>query len=70
MVSKNHFATILPKSYVVGINDPSIRCIPIVGPIPRRTVGVVYQKKAFLDNTISTFIEFLVNTYKEQGIRV
>ena len=53
MVSKNHFATILPKSYVVGINDPSIRCIPIVGPIPRRTVGVVYQKNAFLDTTIT-----------------
>ncbi|MEL4024257.1 LysR family transcriptional regulator [Lysinibacillus endophyticus] len=70
MVSKNQIATILPKSYVSGINDNSIRCIPIVGPIPKRTVGIVYQKNAFLDKTINTFINSLLETYKQQGINI
>ncbi|HWK22977.1 MAG TPA: LysR substrate-binding domain-containing protein [Ureibacillus sp.] len=65
MVSKNEIGTILPKSYLAGMNDPTIRPIPIIGPVPRKTVGVVYQKKAFIDTTISMFINFLVNTYKE-----
>ncbi|WP_186278753.1 LysR substrate-binding domain-containing protein [Lysinibacillus sp. BW-2-10] len=70
IVSKNQIATILPKSYLVGINDPTIRCIPIVGPIPQHTVGIVYQKNAFMDTAISSFINSLIDTYKQQGIKL
>lgn len=69
MVSKNDIGTILPKTYLAGMNDPSIRPIPIVGPIPQKTVGIVYQKKAFIDKTIRTFIDFLVDTHKQQSLK-
>ena len=67
MASKNQMATIMPKSYLRGINDLTIRAIPIVGPIPQKAVGIAYQKKAFIDKTINTFIDFLADIYKQQN---
>lgn len=66
LVSKNESATILPKSYVDGIKNSMIRCIPIIGPIPKYTIGIVYEKSTFLDKTINAFVHTLLETYQHR----
>ena len=67
MVQYNNVATILPKSYLASIDDPKIKQIRIVDPIPQKTVGIVNRKDAFKDTTMNTFINHLVETYKHSG---
>lgn len=64
MVQYNNVATILPKSYLASIDDPKIKQIRIVDPIPQKMVGLVYRKDAFKDTTMNTFMKHLIETYK------
>lgn len=45
-------ATILPKSYLIHLNDPQIHVIPIVDPAPRKEVGIVYRKEKFINTAL------------------
>ncbi|GAB6990934.1 LysR family transcriptional regulator [Paenibacillus pini] len=57
-------ATILPKSYLIHLNDPQIHVIPIVDPAPRKEVGIVYRKEKFINTALEAFIRELILTYK------
>ncbi|WP_409346325.1 LysR substrate-binding domain-containing protein [Paenibacillus sp. MBLB4367] len=60
MAARHIGGAILPGSYVAHLNDPSIRKIPIVDPIPHKTVGIVYPKEMFRYASINAFIAQLV----------
>ncbi len=63
MVNANTVATILTKSYLSTIHDPNIRQIRIVDPVPKKTIGVVTRKDAFIDTTMHVFIQNLITHY-------
>lgn len=68
MVSINQIASIMPKSYLKTFYDSKkIKQIPIVDPIPQKSVGIVYRKNAYMDTTTNTFIKHLIETYKQNG---
>ncbi|MFJ7684346.1 LysR family transcriptional regulator [Peribacillus butanolivorans] len=60
----NKGITILPKSYLVNIDDHRVRQIPIIDSFPKKEVGIIYQKDTFRSSTIKTFIEHLLENYK------
>jgi DNA-binding transcriptional LysR family regulator len=64
MAARHIGGAILPGSYVAHIEDPSIRKIPIVEPVPHKTVGVVYPKEMFRYAVINTFIAELVSHFQ------
>ena len=64
MAARHIGGAILPGSYVAHVEDPSIRKIPIVEPIPHKTVGVVYPKEMFRYAVINTFIAELVSHFQ------
>jgi DNA-binding transcriptional LysR family regulator len=65
MVKKNHdLASIIPKSYLSAIHeDNSVRQIEIIAPDLQKTIGIVYKKDLFVDNTMDAFIRQLIKTY-------
>ncbi|WP_144548479.1 LysR family transcriptional regulator [Bacillus sp. X1(2014)] len=66
MVSLNKVASIMPTSYLKSFyHSKKIKQIPIVDPTPKKTVGIVYRKNAFMDTTTNTFIKHLIETYRE-----
>lgn len=64
MAARHIGGAILPGSYVAHVEDPSIRKIPIVEPVPHKTVGVVYPKEMFRYAVINTFIVELVSHFQ------
>lgn len=64
MARLNKVATMLPKSYLLGIDDPEIRLISFDDPPPQKTVGVIYRKDSFMDTSMSALIKHLVEAYK------
>ncbi|MEB3102590.1 LysR family transcriptional regulator [Ferviditalea candida] len=64
MVNVNTVATILTKSYLSNLKDPTIKSISIVDPIPQKTVGLVYRKDAFIDSTMKMFVKHLVEHFE------
>lgn len=64
MAARHIGGAILPGSYVAHVEDPSIRKIPIVEPVPHKTVGVVYPKEMFRYAVINTFITELVSHFQ------
>ncbi|RAV20959.1 LysR family transcriptional regulator [Paenibacillus contaminans] len=64
MAARHIGGAILPGSYVAHVEDPSIRKIPIVEPVPHKTVGVVYPKEMFRYAVINTFIAELVSHFQ------
>ncbi|MFC3883505.1 LysR family transcriptional regulator [Bacillus songklensis] len=64
MTLLNKGVTILPTPYLANIDDDRIRQIPIIDPLPKKDVGVVYRKDTFMPSTIKTFIEHLLEDYK------
>lgn len=56
---------ILPKSYVSSLSDLSIRCLPIVDPVPQKTVGAVYRKEKYISTVMDTFLHQVIRDLKE-----
>ena len=63
MVQFNKFATILPKSYCESVNNFNIKQLSILNPTPKKTIGLVYRKKAYIDVTMDIFMKHLLKTY-------
>lgn len=60
-------ATILTKSYVTQNTDPKFVAIPI-SDSPRKTVGLVYPKHTYLDQTRKTFIQHVLEAHRPDSI--
>ncbi|WP_438347095.1 LysR family transcriptional regulator [Paenibacillus sp. FA6] len=66
MVRLNIGATILPKSYlhVNYAQDQQIKIIPIIEPIPQKTVGIVYRNESMISLSMKAFIHELKGNYQ------
>lgn len=67
ILSIHSVGTILTKSYVQQIADPSLVSIPIADA-PRKTVGLVYPKQAYLDHVSRTFIRHVLMVYRPDAV--
>ncbi|MFB4162407.1 LysR family transcriptional regulator [Alteribacillus sp. JSM 102045] len=66
MTVKNNGVTILPKSYVEKMNDNRVILVRLEDPLPKKEVGVVYQKNAFTPSASEAFIEHLLENYLKE----
>ncbi|MNP32883.1 HTH-type transcriptional regulator CynR [compost metagenome] len=66
MVRLNIGATILPKSYlqVNYAQDRQIKVIPIINPIPQKTIGIVYRNESNISLSMKALIEELINDFQ------
>ncbi|WP_181351213.1 LysR family transcriptional regulator [Thalassobacillus sp. CUG 92003] len=64
ITADNAGITILPKKYVEQMNDPRVTVIPISDPIPKKEVGIIYQKKGFMSSAGKAFIDHLLHNYQ------
>lgn len=59
LVSRNVALTILPETYLSGIERRKMRSVTIVNPTPQRVVGIVYRNDTFISSAVKAFIEYL-----------
>ncbi|SDH16214.1 transcriptional regulator, LysR family [Alteribacillus persepolensis] len=64
MVVNNNGVTILPKSYVEKMNDRRVQLVRLNDPLPKKEVGVIFQKNTFTPAASKAFIDHLLATYK------
>lgn len=64
MAAQHTGGAILPRSYVDTIRDERLRALPIIEPVPRNKVGLVYRKGTFMCASMETFIRQLVGRFK------
>lgn len=66
MVHLNIGATIVPKSYlsVNHTQDPRIKIIPIIEPVPQKVVGIVYRNESIMTHAMKAFISELLYHFR------
>ncbi|MBC8080695.1 MAG: LysR family transcriptional regulator [Gorillibacterium sp.] len=58
-------AAVLPGSYSKSLEDTRLRQMPIVDPVPEQSVGIVYHRDTYLDQSVQTFIRHLTEHFKK-----
>ncbi|NOU96108.1 LysR family transcriptional regulator [Paenibacillus sp. LMG 31456] len=64
MAKSNIGGAVLPRSYLINNGGPDIRPIPIIDPVPHKSVGIVYRKETYMCASIQTFIRELRNSFE------
>lgn len=66
MVHLNIGATIVPKSYlsVNHTQDPRMKIIPIIEPVPQKVVGIVYRNESIMTHAMKAFISELLYHFR------
>lgn len=63
LVNRNVALTILPDTFLSGVDTKRTRTIAITAPVPQRVVGIVYRNDSFLPSATKVFIEHLQRTF-------
>ena len=59
IVAQGTALTILPETYISGIEQEPIRKISIINPTPQRSVGIVYRNNKYISAATKVFIEYI-----------
>jgi DNA-binding transcriptional LysR family regulator len=63
LVNRNIAMTILPDTFLSGVDPKRTRIVTIVDPTPQRVVGIVYRNDMFISSATKVFIDYLKQTF-------
>jgi LysR family cyn operon transcriptional activator len=67
-MAKSHVgAVVLPRSYLARMNHVQLRIVPIIDPVPQRSIGIVFRKNSSLHPSMHAFIQQLIRDFTVLG---